>query len=175
MKWEQREGGDNFSKITYYYILFKTCVCSIQLLSRVQLFATPQITARQASLSITNSQSTLKLMSIESVMPSSHLILCCPLLLLPPSLSAPGSFLNSSHEVAKVLEFQLQHQSFQWIFRIKKQFIKGMNPPKGEWVNRWSKEKGVQESVLGNAHLRTFSQSIYFGKYGWPSFRNLIN
>ena len=57
---------------------------SVQSLSRVWLFATPWIAARQASLSITNSQSSLKLMSIESVMPSSHLILCHPLLLLPP-------------------------------------------------------------------------------------------
>ena len=54
-----------------------------QSLSCVQLFATPLIAARQASLSITDSQSSLKLMSIESVMPSSHLILCLPLLLLP--------------------------------------------------------------------------------------------
>ena len=57
---------------------------SVQSLSRVQLFATPWIAARQASLSITNSQSLLKLMSIESLMPSSYLILCRPLLLLPP-------------------------------------------------------------------------------------------
>ena len=57
---------------------------SVQLLSCVQLFATPWTAARQASLSITNSQSLPKLMSIESVMPSSHLILCCPHLLLPP-------------------------------------------------------------------------------------------
>ena len=61
-------------------------------LSCVQLFATPWITARQASLSITNSQSLLKLISIESVMSSSHLILCHPLLLLPPFLTASGSF-----------------------------------------------------------------------------------
>ena len=57
---------------------------SVQSLSRVRLFATPWITARKASLSITNSQSSLRLTSIESVMPSSHLILCRPLLLLPP-------------------------------------------------------------------------------------------
>ena len=57
---------------------------SVQPLSHVRLFATPWTTACQASLSITNSWSLLKLMSIESVMPSSHLILCCPLLLLPP-------------------------------------------------------------------------------------------
>ena len=56
---------------------------SVQLLSRVQLFVTPWIAAHQASLSITNSRSLLKLMSIESVMPSNHLILCHPLLLLP--------------------------------------------------------------------------------------------
>ena len=57
---------------------------SVQSLSHVRLFATPWITARQASLSITNSRSSLKLMSIELVTPSSHLILCHPLLLLPP-------------------------------------------------------------------------------------------
>ena len=58
-------------------------ISSVQLLSRVQLFATPWTGARQASLSITNSQSLLKLMSIKSVMPSKHLILCHPLLFLP--------------------------------------------------------------------------------------------
>ena len=58
---------------------------SVQSLSHVQLFATPWTAAHQASLSITNSQSLLKLMSIELVMPSNHLILCCPLL-LPPSI-----------------------------------------------------------------------------------------
>ena len=57
-------------------------------LSHVRLFATPWIAARQASMSITNSRSSLRLTSIESVMPSSHLILCCPLLLspIPPSI-----------------------------------------------------------------------------------------
>ena len=59
-------------------------ISSVQLLSCVQLFVTPWIVARQASLSITNSWSSLKLTSIESVMPSSHLILCHSLLLLPP-------------------------------------------------------------------------------------------
>ena len=57
---------------------------SVQSLICVRLFVTPWTAACQASLSITNSRSLLKLMSIESVMPSSHLILCCPLLLLPP-------------------------------------------------------------------------------------------
>ena len=61
-----------------------TVFSSVQSLSRVRLFATPWVAARQASLSITNSRSSLRLTSIESVMPSSHLILCRPLLLLPP-------------------------------------------------------------------------------------------
>ena len=69
---------------------------SVQLLSHVQFFATPWITAHQASLSITNSRSSLKLMSIESVMPSSHLILCHLLLLLPPIPPSIRVFSNES-------------------------------------------------------------------------------
>ena len=69
---------------------------SFQSLSRVRLFATPWIAAHQASLSITNSWSSLKLMSIESVMPSSHLILSHPLLLLPPIPTSIRVFSNES-------------------------------------------------------------------------------
>ena len=69
---------------------------SVQLLSRVRLFATPWIAAHQASLSITSSQSLLKFMPIESMMPSSHLILCCPLLLLPPISPSIRVFSNES-------------------------------------------------------------------------------
>ena len=69
---------------------------SDQSISRVQLFATPWIAARQASLSITNSRSSLRLTSIESVMPSSHLILCRPLLLLPPIPPSIRVFFNES-------------------------------------------------------------------------------
>ena len=65
---------------------------SVQSLSRVQLFATPWTAARKGSLSITNSWSLIKLMSIELVMPSNHLILCSPLLLQPHSFPASGSF-----------------------------------------------------------------------------------
>ena len=61
---------------------YKEC-CVVQLLSHAQLFVTPWTEAQQASLSFTISRSLLKLMSIESVMPSNHLILCCPLLLIP--------------------------------------------------------------------------------------------
>ena len=69
---------------------------SVQSLSHVWLFAIPWIAARQASLSITNSRSLLRLMSIESVMPSSHLILCHPLLLLPPVPPSIRVFSNES-------------------------------------------------------------------------------
>ena len=69
---------------------------SVQSLSRVWLFATPWITARQASLSITNSKNSLKPASIKSVMPSSYLILCCPLLLLPPIPPSIRVFSNES-------------------------------------------------------------------------------
>ena len=74
------------------YMLFS----SVQSLSRVRLFVTPWITARQASLSITNSQSSLRLIFIELVMPSSHLILCCPLLFLPPIPPSIRVFSNES-------------------------------------------------------------------------------
>ena len=77
--------------------------------------------AHQASLSVTISQSLPQLMPIETVRLSNHLILCCPLLLLPSIFPSIRVFSNESgflHQVAKVLEFQLQHQSFQWILAI---------------------------------------------------------
>ena len=77
------EGGLSFQSSVHFHSLSDQ-IRSDQSLSHVWLFATPWIAARQASLSITISQSSLKFTSIESVMPSSHLILCCPLFLLPP-------------------------------------------------------------------------------------------
>ena len=70
---------------TFQLVLPKSQFCSVQLLSRVRLFVTPRTAAHQASLSISNSWSLLNLRSIAMVMPSNHLILCCPLL-LPPSI-----------------------------------------------------------------------------------------
>ena len=78
---------------------------SVQQLSCVRLFATPWTAARQASLSITNSQSLLKLMSIELVMPSNHLILCRPLLLLPPIFPSIRVFSN---------EWSLSNECIRW-------------------------------------------------------------
>ena len=76
--------------------LKEVSISSVQSLSCVQLSVTPWIEARQASLFIINSRSLLKLMSFESVMPSSHLILCCPLLLLPSVLPSIRVFSNES-------------------------------------------------------------------------------
>ena len=81
---------------------------SVQSLSHVQLFATPRTTAAcQTSLSITNSQSSHKPISIESVMPSNHLILCCSLLLLPsifPSIGSLADWINRLHLLAWIKE-----------------------------------------------------------------------
>ena len=92
-----------------------TYIVVVQLLSYVWLFVILWTAAHQAS----PSQCLLKLTSIELVMPSNPLILCCPLLFLPsilPSIRIFFHWVGSSHQVAKVLE--LQQQSFQWIFRV---------------------------------------------------------
>ena len=105
--------------ISIKWFMCKRPTCLVQSLSRVWLFATPTTAAGQAFLSITNSGSLLKLMSIESAMSSKHLILCGPLLLLSSILPSITMFFNESalHQVARVLDFHLQDQSFQWIFR----------------------------------------------------------
>ena len=77
-------------------VIIYNMLSSVQSLSRVQLFVTPWTAAHQASLSITNSWSLLKLISIDSVMPSNHLILCHPLLLLPSIFPSIGFFSNES-------------------------------------------------------------------------------
>ena len=101
-------------------VIFWISVVVVQLLSRVWLFVTAWTASHQASLSITISQTLLKLMSIELVMPSNHLILCHPP--SPPALNLfqpQGLFqwVSSLHHVGIVLELQLQHQTIQWIFR----------------------------------------------------------
>ena len=88
-------------------LILLTWISSVQSLSRVQLFATPWTTARQVSLFITNSWSLLKLMSIESVMPSNHLILCRPLLLLPSVSPIIRVFSNES-------AFRIRWPKYKW-------------------------------------------------------------
>ena len=84
------------SRIIYNSQAMEVMFSSFQLLSHVRFFATPWTAARQASLTITNSRSPPKLMSIESVMPSNHLILCCPLFLLPSIFPSIRVFSNES-------------------------------------------------------------------------------
>ena len=93
-----RGTAENFCALWWDYIVNSSwrSFSSVQSLSGVWLFATPWTTARQASLSITNSQSLLKLMSIESVMPTNHLILCHLLLLLPSVFLSIRVFSNES-------------------------------------------------------------------------------
>ena len=113
---------------TQLWVLFvhkQFCLCSlmfssVQSLSCVRLFATPGIAAHQASLSITNSQGSLRLTSIESVMPSSHLILCRPLLLLPPIPPSITVFSNESTlrmRWPKYWSFSFSIHSFQRTLR----------------------------------------------------------
>ena len=86
-----------FLRFSHLLIIFVVVYsCSVQLLSCIRLFVTPWTAARQASLSITNSWSSLKFMSIERVMPSTHLILCRPLLLLPSIFPSIRVFSNES-------------------------------------------------------------------------------
>ena len=94
---------------------------SVQLLSHVRLVVNPWITAHQASLSITNSRSLFKYMSTEwwtcdAIQPSHPLSSPSPPAFNLPQHQGLFQWVGSSHQVAKVLEFQLQHQSFQWIF-----------------------------------------------------------
>ena len=87
-KWDlEKRGGTNSTKVQKGIL----CCCSL-VVNYVWLFVTPHTAAHQASLSFTISKSLLKFMSIESMMPSNHLILCCPLLFCPQSFPASGSF-----------------------------------------------------------------------------------
>ena len=106
---------------TMLFLALQVVSQSIQWLSHV---AAPKTAARQASMSLTNSWNLLKLTYIKLVMPSNHLVLCHLLLLLPSIFPSIRVFSNESgksnesfHQVVKVLELQLQHQSFQLIFR----------------------------------------------------------
>jgi len=118
---------------------------SVQLLSRVRLFATPWIAACQASLSITNSQSSLRLMSIKSVMPSSHLILCHPLLLLPP---IPPSIRVFSNESTLHMRWPT-YWSFRFSIIPSKEPEKAMAPHSSTlaWKIPWMEEPGRLQSM----------------------------
>ena len=143
---------------------------SVQSLSRGRLFVIPWNAARQASLSITNSQSLLKLMSIESVMPSNHLILSRPLLLLPSIFLNIRISSNESvlHIRCKLLEFQLQHQSFQWIFRndfLKDWLVGSPCSPRGsKEISPPPQFKSINASMLSFHHGLTLTSKHDYWK-----------
>ena len=102
-----------------YNTNIRLLTCSVQSLSYVRLFATPWTAVCQASLSITNSRSVLKLMAIvsDAIQPSHPLSSPSPPAFKLSQHQALFKWVSSLHQVAKVLEFQLQRKSFQWIFR----------------------------------------------------------
>ena len=134
---------------------------SLQSLSHVPLFATPWTAALQTSLSITNSWSLLKFMSIDLVMPSNHLILCRPLLL--PCSVFPRIRVFSNESVRPIRwpkygEFQLQHQSFQWIFRtdfIYNWLVESPCCPRDSQESSTPPFKSVNSSVLSYLYSPT--------------------
>ena len=126
---------------------------AVQSLSCLRLFATPWTAAHLASLSITNSRSLPKLMSIESVMLSNHLILGHPLL-LPPSIF-PSIRVFSNESVLYIrwpdLEFQLQHQSFQWTLRtnlLSDRLVGSPCSPRDSQESSTPQFKSINPSVL---------------------------
>ena len=149
---------------------------SVQSLSRVRLFATPWIAACQALLSITNSQSSLRLMSIESVMPSSHLILCRPLLLLPQSFPASESFPMSQlftwggqstgvSALASFLPKKSQGWSpSEWAGWISLQ-SKGLSRVFSNTALQTHQFFGAQPSSQSNSHIHIWPQEKPFGPY----------
>ena len=161
-------GMDSITIFGTSVIIFGTSVkfSSVHSLSCVRLFVTPWIAARQASLSITNSRSLLKLISIESVMPSSHLILCCPLLLppIPPNIrvflmsqrfawGGPSIGVSAS---ASVLPINTQDWSpLEWTGWISLQ-SKGLSRVFSSTTVQKHQFFGAQLSSQSNSHIYTW-------------------
>ena len=131
--------------IALFCIFQVSCRCviisSVQSLSCVQLFATPRTAARQASLSITNSQSLLKLMSFALMMPSNHLILCCSLLLLPSIVPSIKVFSNES-----VLQRRPEDWSFSFSISPSNEYS-GMISFRMDWLDLFAVQ-GTLKSLL---------------------------
>ena len=121
---------------------------SVQSLSHVRLFATPWIAARQDSVSITKSPSSLKLMSIESVTPSSHLILCHPLLLLPP---IPPSIRVFSNESTLRMRWP-KYWSFSFSIIPSKE-IPGMISFRMDWLDLLADGNIIQTQIKGHCKI----------------------
>ena len=156
---------------------------SVHLLSRVRLFATPWIAARQASLSITNSRSSLRFMSIDSVTPSSHLILSRPLLLLPP---IPPSIRVFSNESTLRMRWP-KYRSFSFSISPSNEYS-GLISPRTDWfdilVIQWSLKsllqqqfKSINSSALSLLHGPTLTSIRDYWKnhsFDWQTFTGKV-
>ena len=154
------------TRVKYVY-QFSQSISSVQSLSRVQLFATPWTPAHQASLSITNSRSLHKLLSIELVMPSNHLILCAPFLLLPSIFPSIKVFSNESTlrmRWPKYWSFSFnispsnEHQDLSssgWIGCISLQ-SKGLSRVFSKTTVQKHQFFGTQLSLQSNSHIHTW-------------------
>ena len=132
--------------------MFSSFICSsIQSLSCVELFATPWIAARQAFLSITNSRSLLKLMSVQSVMPSNHLIFYCPLLLLPSSFSSIKGF---SSELVLCIRWP-KYWSFSFIISPSSEYS-GLISFRMDWFDLLALQ-GTLKSLIQPLFIFTFT------------------
>ena len=127
-------------------------ISSVQSISCVQFFATPWTAASQASLSITNSRSSLKLTSIESVMPSSHLILCHPLLLLPPISPSIRVFSNES-----TLCMRPKYRSFSFSIIPSKEHP-GLTSFRKDWWDLLALQ-GTLKSLLQHPQFKSINSS----------------
>jgi len=167
----------------------KNFISSVQSLRRVRLFATPWIAARQASLSTTNSRSSLRLTSIESVIPSSHLILCYPLLLLPPippsirvfsnestlHMSSPGQSTGISTSASSSPKKSQGWSPSEWTGWISLQ-SKGLSRVFSNTTVQKHQFFGAQLSSQSNSHIHTWPLDIPFIKRSYiaPCFRAWI-
>ena len=151
--------------VTYLFeISFKVKENSVQFSHSIMSnSSTPWTAAHQASLSITISWSLLKLMPIESVMPSNHLFPCHPLLLLPSIFLNIRDFSNELAppiKYGKVLDLQLQHQSFKWIFRTEYPLgLTGLISVQSKGLSRVFSNTTVQKHQFFGAQLSLWSNS----------------
>ena len=156
----------HLSFLLYMFALLR--VSSVQSLSRVWLFATPWTAACQASLSFTSSRSLLKLLSIKSVMPSNHLILCCPLLLLPSIFPSIRGFsiesvlcirwpkywsfsfsISPSNEYSGLISFKMDWLDLLAVQGTLKRVFTNTTVQKHQFF-------GAQLSSLSNSHIHTW-------------------
>ena len=149
----------NYSvKILKFYLLhfiyYLGYYCSVQSLSHVWLFATPWTAARQASLSITNSLSPPKPMFIQ---PSHPLLSPSPPTLNPSQHQGLFQWVSSLHQMAKVLEFQLQHQSFQWTPRTDLLVGSPCSPRVSQESSSTPQFKSINSSVLSFLYSPTLT------------------